>query len=335
MNNKNMLAEETILITGGTGSWGYELIEQLLKKTQAKKIRVYSRGEMRQYDMEKHFNNPRLQFIIGDVRDKERLFFACQNVDSVIHMAALKHVPVCETNPDEAIKTNINGTQNLIWAAIESRVKKVVDISTDKAVDPLNVYGVTKACAEKLCVSANLYTNDTKFACVRAGNVLGTNGSIIPLFKKQIQESKDLTITHADMTRFSMQVEEAIKLIFVALSTMQGGEIFVPKVPSCPVLTLAEVMNESLAGGKSQIKYIGIRPGEKLHETLISKNEASRTHDFGDYFIVLPYIPMPHLKTAHGKLQTHPALETEYTSENAQTLSHQELLSLLRQGGWI
>ncbi len=335
MDNKNMLAGETILITGGTGSWGYELIEQLLNNTQAKEIRVYSRGEMRQYDMEKHFNNPRLKFIIGDVRDKDRLLFACQNVDSVIHMAALKHVPVCETNPDEAIKTNINGTQNLIWAAIECKVKKVVDISTDKAVDPLNVYGVTKACAEKLCVSANLHTNHTKFACVRAGNVLGTNGSIIPLFKKQIQEAKDLTITHKDMTRFSMQVEEAIRLILVALSTMEGGEIFVSKVPSCPVLALAEVMNESLGGGKSQIKYIGMRPGEKLHETLVSKNEASRTHDFGNYFIVLPYIPMPHLKKAHEKIQTHPVLKTEYTSENAKILNHQELSQLLKLGGWI
>lgn len=323
---------EKILIIGGTGSWGQELTKQLLDSSNIDEIRIYSRGEHQQVEMARKFNSKKLKFIIGDIRDKNSLLSASKGVDTLFHLAALKHVPICEHNPDETIKTNINGTLNAVEVAFENNIKTFVLVSTDKAVDPINVYGVSKSMAEKIVVNANLRSSNTKFVCIRGGNVLGTNGSVVPLFKNQISRANSITITDANMTRYLMTLKEAISLIFNAIKFSKGGEIFVMKMPSVKILHLANLMISELGNNETIITTIGIRPGEKIHEVLVSKYEAPRTYDFNDYYVVLPYFNIEQLSVYYSN---QIVLEREYNSSENQFLSDEELKKLLNSEGWL
>lgn len=338
---KNIFTNARILITGGTGSWGNELATQLLEKyPQVSEIRIYSRNEHRQVEMKRKFNNPKLRFIIGDVRDKNILNFAMKNIDIVFHLAALKHVPVCEENSWEAVLTNIYGTQNVIESAILNEVKKVVDISTDKAVEPFNLYGITKAVGEKLMINANLNyyskgSNLPEYICIRGGNVIGTNGSVIPLFKEQLRKSNTITVTDQTMTRFLMSTREAISLIFTAVENSVGGELFVMKMPAATVETIGSVMIKLFGDSKSKIKIIGTRPGEKKDEVLVSKNESISAFHFSDkYFVILPQIASDSLKKIYAKGYKKFSDE-EFTSANTKRLSEDELETILRKEKWL
>jgi len=283
-----MFEGQRILITGSTGSWGQELTKQLLESYNPKKIIVYSRGELAQVNMQRKFNDPRLEFVIGDVRDYsavERVF--ARGVDYVAHLAALKHVPVCENQPQEAIKTNIDGTTNLVNAAIKYKIKKFLDVSTDKAVSPTNTYGFTKAVGEKIVIQANNLTDDTDFVCIRAGNVLGSNGSVVPLFIDQIARYNKITVTCGKMTRYFMTLPEAISLIFKAAEHSVGGETFVMHMPAFHIQTLAEVMIAHYGNSLTKIEEIGIREGEKMDELLISEHEAPRSVVYDDDYYVI------------------------------------------------
>lgn len=326
---------KTILITGGTGSWGNELTSQLISKHNPKEIRIFSRGEQRQVDMRRKFQNPKITYFIGDVRDFRRLKKTMEGVDIVFHLAALKHVPVCENEPWEAVQTNIVGTQNVIDAAIENRVTKVIDVSSDKAVDPLNTYGMTKAVGERLIIASNLSSQKTRFVCVRGGNVIASNGSVIPLFKSQIEKLNKVTITDETMTRFFMRVEDAVRLLLFAGSKALGGEILVMKAKSCLISVLADVMIENLGNSQTKKEIIGIRPGEKKHEVLVSRNEASRTLENGDYYVILPAIDIKkttayYLKTALKKFKGE-----DFSSLNSQKMTKNELLNILKKEGWL
>jgi UDP-N-acetylglucosamine 4,6-dehydratase len=274
-----------ILITGGTGSFGKKFVEIMLRDYRPNKIIIFSRDELKQHEMKVNgFNDPSLRFFIGDVRDKNRLKRAMSEVDAVIHAAALKQVPSCEYNPFEAVKTNILGAQNVIDAAIDCGVKQVVALSTDKAVNPVNLYGATKLCSDKIFIQGNSYagTKGTRFSCVRYGNVIGSRGSVIPLFLKQRIAGK-ITITDRRMTRFWISLEHAVEVVVKALSHMQGGEIFVPKIPSMKIVDLAE----AVAPG-CDIEIIGIRPGEKLHEILITVEDGRSTVEYDGLYVILP-----------------------------------------------
>lgn len=276
---------KTILITGGTGSFGRAFLKTLLAEDNPRSVRIYSRGEMLQYDTEKIFPDNRIRFFIGDVRDKERLSRAMNGVDIVVHAAALKQVPACEYNPIEAVKTNINGSINIINAAIDNNVDRVIALSTDKAVHPVNLYGSTKMVAEKLFVQGNSYAGGnchTKFSCVRYGNVVGSRGSVIPLFLEQRKTGK-ITITDDRMTRFWLTLEEGVAFVRKCLPIMSGGEVFVPKIPSMKVSDLAHVLAPD-----ARIEIIGIRPGEKLHEILLTEDEARHTKEYDTYFVIEP-----------------------------------------------
>jgi len=331
-----MLDGKILLISGGTGSWGNELITQLLSKYNPAQVRVYSRGEHRQVEMRQKFQKyPNLKFIVGDVRDRNILNLSMRNVDVVFHLAALKHVPVCEENVWEAILTNITGTQNVVEAAIENNVSTVVDISTDKAVDAFNLYGMTKACAEKIVVNAGFnYVTDTKFICIRGGNVIGTNGSVIPLFKKQILEDNCVTLTNPEMTRYLMSTRQAIGLVFKALEMAQGGETLVMRMPATTVQTMADSMIDLLGNGDTKSKVIGARPGEKLDEVLISKNDSLNTLQIdGDYFVILPQNSP---KATMDYYKKFPAMEpAEFNSRNATQLSQEDLKQILSKENWL
>ncbi len=283
-----MLSGKSILITGGTGSFGKAFIRTILDKYQhINRLVVYSRDELKQFEMRQTFAEselPKLRFFIGDVRDKERLQRAMERVDIVVHAAALKQVPACEYNPFEAVKTNVIGAQNVIEAAIDQGVKKVVALSTDKAAAPINLYGATKLTSDKLFVSANNFKgkNDIKFSVVRYGNVMGSRGSVIPLFLKKRHE-RVLPITDERMTRFNITLNEGVELVLFALAHMWGGEIFVPKIPSYRLVDVAR----AIAPG-CELKFIGIRPGEKLHEEMITATDALNTLEFEKYFVILP-----------------------------------------------
>lgn len=281
------LRNKTILVTGGTGSFGQKFAQIVYQTHKPKTIRIFSRGEYVQYQMAQKFRNDkhdRMRFLIGDVRDKERLQRAMNGVDIVVHAAALKQIVAAEYNPIEAVRTNINGTMNVIDAAIDNNVERVILISTDKAVNPVNLYGATKLCAEKLFIQANSYTGGrkTRFSCVRYGNVVGSRGSVIPLFLHQAKEGI-LTITHKDMSRFWITLEQGVEFVIRSIGPMRGGEIFVPKIPSVKTIDLARVL-----APQAKIKIIGIRAGEKLHEVLISKEEARHTKELKDCFIIEP-----------------------------------------------
>jgi UDP-N-acetylglucosamine 4,6-dehydratase/5-epimerase len=276
-----------IFVSGATGSWGQTLISMLLKKYNVKEIVCFSRGELQQVLMKRKFNNPKLKFVIGDIRDLESVKFATKGADYIFHLAALKHVPVCEENVQETIKTNIDGTNNIVKAAIENRVKKVIDVSSDKAVEPINLYGMTKAVGEKIIIQANDMSDYTKFVCIRGGNVMGSSGSVIPFFIDQIKNNGPITITDKRMTRFFLTLEEAIELLFKASIDSIGGETFVMNMPACYISDLAEVLMDVY--GQVEVKETGMRPGEKIDEMLISKHESSLTYCYdNNYFLTLP-----------------------------------------------
>jgi UDP-N-acetylglucosamine 4,6-dehydratase len=279
----SMLDGKTVLVTGGTGSFGKAFVEKALT-SKAKKVIVFSRDEQKHYQLERHFTDKRVRFFVGDIRDRDRLQTALRDVDIVVHAAAMKHVPICEYNPIEAVQTNVNGARNLIEAAMANGVERVIALSTDKAVSPANLYGATKLCMEKLLIAANAYAGDrrTRFSVVRYGNVMGSAGSVIPLFRNQMKNGK-LTITDARMTRFWIEMPEAVALVLRGLELMSGGEIFIPKLPTSDIETLAE----AVAPGTPRT-VVGIRPGEKLHETLISAEEARRTSDVEDLLVIWP-----------------------------------------------
>ncbi len=277
--------DKIILVTGGTGSFGKKFIEVMLKEHQPKKIIVYSRDELKQHEMRVGgFDHPALRYFIGDVRDRERLVRAMHGVDIVVHAAALKQVPACEYNPMEAIKTNIMGTANVVEAALDAGVKKVLSLSTDKAVNPVNLYGATKLAAEKLVVQSNAYAAGmaTRYSCVRYGNVVGSRGSVVPLFLKQRATGR-LTITDDRMTRFWLSLEQGVHFVITCIEQMEGGEVFVPKIPSTTVMDLAKAI-----APEAEIEIIGIRPGEKLHEVLISEDEARTTVEMERMYVVQP-----------------------------------------------
>lgn len=287
-----MLNNKSILITGGTGSFGKQFTEMILKNYDPKKIIIYSRDEFKQDVMRKHFGEKfpekisKLRFFIGDVRDKDRMYRAFKGVDYVIHAAAMKQVPACEYNPFEAIKTNIHGAQNIVDAALDCGVKKVVALSTDKAVNPINLYGGTKLVSDKLFVSANAYRGDegTVFSVVRYGNVSGSRGSVIPFFRDLLNNgTTELPITDTRMTRFWMTLDDAVDLVVKALEESKGGETYVFKNPSYKITDIAEAMNP---GGK--INVVGIREGEKLHEVMITSDDSRGTYDYGDHYIIYP-----------------------------------------------
>ncbi|OGZ39579.1 MAG: UDP-N-acetylglucosamine 4,6-dehydratase (inverting) [Candidatus Portnoybacteria bacterium RIFCSPLOWO2_02_FULL_39_11] len=279
----HFLDNKTILITGGTGSFGQSFTKYLLDNFKVRKVIVFSRDELKQFNMQKEYYDKRLRFFLGDVRDLRRLQRAFNGVDIVVHAAALKQVPMLEYNPFEAVKTNILGSQNVIEAAIDQGVKKVLLISTDKAVQPINLYGSTKLCAEKLFISGNSYSPDkTFFSCVRYGNVIGSRGSIVEILLKN-RDAKKVFITDERMTRFWISLEQSFKLVLFALETMAGGEIFIPKIPSMKLIELFEAI---VPQAKKEI--IGVRAGEKIHEVLLTADEARQAYDLGDYFAVLP-----------------------------------------------
>lgn len=275
---------KNILLTGGTGSFGKKFTEVVLREFNPNSLRIYSRGEFNQYQMKQEFNDKRLRFLIGDVRDRERLYRAMNGIDIVVHAAALKQVPACEYNPIEAVKTNIDGSVNVIDAAIDNSVEKVMAISTDKAVHPVNLYGATKMVAEKLFVQGNTYTGKgrTRFSCVRYGNVIGSRGSVIPLFKEQKKEGT-LTITDERMTRFWLTLDQGVHFVLDSIQRMTGGEIFVPKIPSMKITDLADAI-----APEAKKEFTGIRPGEKLHEIMITEDESRHAKEFSDYFIIEP-----------------------------------------------
>ncbi len=283
MTQNNLdLNDKVILVTGGTGSFGRKFTEVVLKKWQPKKLIIFSRDEYKQLEMAREFDSPALRFFIGDVRDGDRLHRAMRGVDIVIHAAALKQVPACEYNPFEAVKTNILGGANVIDAAIDCEVGKVLAISSDKAVNPINLYGATKLCAEKLFVQGNFYstTHGTRFSCARYGNVVGSRGSVIPLFIQQ-RSNGTVTVTDERMTRFWLTLENGVEFVLKALGAMRGGEIFVPKIPSMRIIDLVKTIAPNCT-----VKFTGIRPGEKIHEVLISEDEARQTVQLEDMFVI-------------------------------------------------
>jgi UDP-N-acetylglucosamine 4,6-dehydratase len=329
-----MFKNKKILITGGTGSWGQELTRKLLSY-QPNEIRIFSRNEFSQVNMQRSLSHQidRLKFVIGDVRDLEAVKKACEGVDYVFHLAALKHVPVCEWQPEEALKTNVLGTENVIRASIEQRVEKVIDVSTDKAVDPINFYGMTKAFGEKLMIRANELSDRTRFVCIRGGNVLGTNGSVVPFFKDQIKHGQDIPLTSREMTRFFLTISEAIDLLLKAAQEAIGGETFVMKMKACRIYDLAEVMRNVLAKTPIKINEIGIRVGEKLHEVLVSSNEAPSTYQYNDqYYVILPTHASRELFARYNPLSN--VTYSKYES-NMDLMNHVEIEQMLRDGGFL
>ena len=291
MEGQKMLNNKTILITGGTGSFGKKCLQMIFQRYNPKKVIIYSRDEFKQYNMKVELSNKvdmdKVRFFIGDVRDKERLMRAFHGVDYVIHAAAMKQVPTCEYNPMEAIKTNIHGAQNVIDAALDRGVKKVVALSTDKAVNPINLYGGTKLVSDKLFIAANAYTglNNTVFSVVRYGNVAGSRGSIIPLFRTLIENGEtELPITDYRMTRFWITLEQGVELVFKALEEAKGGETYISKIPSFKITDLAKAM---LPHGS--MKEIGIREGEKLHEVMVTRDDSRTTYEYDKHYIVYPH----------------------------------------------
>jgi UDP-N-acetylglucosamine 4,6-dehydratase len=325
-----MFHNKVILVTGGTGSWGYELIHQLLS-LNPKKIIVLSRNEASQVQMSRTIEDHRLSFCIGDIRDREALVKAFEGVDYVFHLAALKHVPVCEEQPLEALKTNVMGTQNVIEAALENGVKKVINVSTDKAADPINFYGMTKAIGEKLMIYANQISSDTRFICIRSGNILGSNGSVLQLFMNQIQ-TKEIKITDKRMTRFFLTRQNAIKLLLKAAMEGKGGEIFVMKSSAWRILDLAEVLIEE--SGKKDVSIVecGARPGERFHEVLISEHESQNTVVYDeDFLIVLPTITMPGLKQSYSDCLP---VKGNYCSKDL-LVTKEEIKQMLVESGFL
>jgi UDP-N-acetylglucosamine 4,6-dehydratase len=283
-----MFNNQSILITGGTGSFGKKYVKTLLTHYKPKKIIIFSRDELKQFEMQQIFNDPCMRYFIGDVRDAERVQRAMSGVDYVIHAAAMKQVPAAEYNPMECIKTNIMGAENVIMAAMDNKVKKVIALSTDKAANPISLYGATKLCSDKLFVAANniVGSKSTIFSVVRYGNVAGSRGSVVPFFKKIISEGCDhIPITHSEMTRFWITLQQGVDFVLKNFERMHGGEIFVPKIPSIKIIDLAQAYAPQLP-----VKIIGIRPGEKVHEIMCPSDESHLTLEFEDHFVLRPSI---------------------------------------------
>lgn len=327
-----MFNQKNILITGGTGSFGKKFVEIILQKYQPKKVIVYSRDELKQYEMAQTFNHKCMRYFIGDIRDKERLKFALNGVDICIHAAALKQVPTAEYNPMECIKTNIEGASNLIDAALFNNVGHIIALSTDKAANPINLYGATKLCSDKLFIAANNMKgiHQSKFSVVRYGNVVGSRGSVVPLFKKLIQEgAKELPITDERMTRFWITLEQGVDFVIKNLQRMHGGEIFIPKIPSMKILDIAKALAPHLP-----TKTIGIRPGEKLHEVMIPKDDSHLCLEFQDFFILMPTIqfqtPINYELTLLNEKGKQVIEGFEYSSDtNSQWLDTQSLNKMI------
>jgi UDP-N-acetylglucosamine 4,6-dehydratase/5-epimerase len=309
-----------VLVTGGTGSFGRKLIEVLLTRHDPAAVRVFSRDELKQSELRRDMDDERLRYLIGDVRDLPRLTRAMRGVDIVVHAAALKQVPACEYNPFEAVQTNVVGAENVVSAAIENDVPRTIALSSDKAVNPVNLYGATKLCAEKIVTQGNTYAADSpaRFSSVRYGNVVGSRGSVIPLFKAQAQ-SGVLTITDARMTRFWITLEQAVDFVIDSLGRMGGGEIFVPSLPSMRVADIAEAL-----APKAEQRVIGIRPGEKIHEILLTGDEARHSYEVSNGYVVLPELASWPLRTVEGGKPVEPGFE--YSSDtNERWLNVEEL----------
>ena len=320
-----------IFVSGATGSWGQTLITMLLNNHNVEEIVCFSRGELQQVLMKRKFNNNKLKFVIGDIRDYAAVKMATRNVDYIFHLAALKHVPVCEENVQETIKTNIEGTTNVVNAAIENRVRKVIDVSSDKAVEPINLYGMTKAVGEKIIVQANDLTDYTRFVCIRGGNVMGSSGSVIPFFIEQIKSGGPITLTDHKMTRFFLTLEEAIRLLFKASIDSIGGETFVMNMPACYIKDLAEVLMEVY--GKVEIRETGIRPGEKLDEMLISHHESKLSYCYDDnYFLTLPNNYNQALAVRYQDCKPFPY--SEFSSKTT-IMNKKEIKEMLKKGKFI
>ncbi|MEV9594211.1 UDP-N-acetylglucosamine 4,6-dehydratase (inverting) [Aliarcobacter butzleri] len=329
-----MFKGKNILITGGTGSFGKKYTKILLEKYTPNKIIIYSRDELKQYEMAQEYNDKCMRYFIGDVRDEARLKKATKDVDFIIHAAALKHVPIAEYNPMECIKTNINGAQNVIDAAIENGVSKVIALSTDKAANPVNLYGATKLASDKLFVAANnlVGTQDTKFSVVRYGNVVGSRGSVVPFFKKLINEGvKELPITDEKMTRFFITLEDGVNFVLKNFERMQGGEIFIPKIPSMKIVDMAKAIAPNLPH-----QIIGIRPGEKLHEIMCPADDSHLTLEFEDHYVIKPTIHfttrMDYQKNLLGEVGKPVVQGFEYNSgNNTQWLSSEDFLEMVKR----
>lgn len=279
--------DSSVLVTGGTGSFGHKFVELMLAKYRPRRLVIFSRDELKQSEMMKRFSDPSLRFFVGDVRDRDRLERAMHDVDVVFHAAALKQIPSCEYNPFEAILTNVMGTKNVIDAAVDQHVERVMFISTDKSVNPINLYGATKLCAEKLVVQGNVYGHGrgTRFGVVRYGNVIGSRGSVIPLFAEQRSRGR-VTVTDPAMTRFWIRLHDGVEFAIRCAALMQGGEIFVPKIPSMRIMDLVRALAPDC-----EVDFIGIRPGEKLHEILISEDESRQARELDDMFVIEPLYP--------------------------------------------
>jgi UDP-N-acetylglucosamine 4,6-dehydratase/5-epimerase len=325
-----MFNNKSVLITGGTGSFGKRFVQRILRDYNPKKIIIYSRDELKQHEMAKAFptESSPLRFFLGDVRDYNRLYQAFRDVDIVIHAAALKHVPAAEYNPSEFIKTNVLGAQNIIEAAIERKVNKVIALSTDKASNPINLYGATKLCSDKLFVSGNSYSGgqDTRFSVVRYGNVIGSRGSVIPFFMGH-RSKGFLPITDARMTRFLITLDQGIDLVWTAMRESEGGEIFVPKIPSMKMVDLAQAIAPDC-----ELRFTGIRPGEKLHESMISEDDAGFTYDHGHFYTIQPAIRNWSVKNKdHLKSAKLTAPGFSYTSDkNDRWMTKETLLDTLK-----
>ncbi len=327
-NNKN------ILITGGTGSFGKKYVETILSSFKPNKIVVFSRDELKQFEMSQKFNDKCMRYLIGDVRDKNRLDVVCEGIDYIIHAAALKHVPIAEFNPTECIKTNINGAQNVINAALKNNVLKVIALSTDKAANPINLYGATKLASDKLFVAANnmVGKNNTRFSVVRYGNVVSSRGSVIPFFKNLIDNgAKELPITDIRMTRFLITLQSGVNFVLKNFERMQGGEIFVPKIPSMKMVDLATALAPNL-----KHKIIGIRPGEKLHEVMCPADDSHLTLEFDDHFVIQPSIPLSRnidfQVNAINEKGTSVDIGFEYSSiKNDLWLNEEDFLNLIKE----
>lgn len=333
-----MFDDKTVLITGGTGSFGKKYVETLLANYQPKKIIIYSRDELKQFEMQKIFSYESMRYFIGDVRDAERLNMAMKDVDLVIHAAALKQVPAAEYNPMECIKTNINGAENVINASNNNNVEKVIALSTDKAANPINLYGATKLASDKLFVAANNITGSarTKFSVVRYGNVIGSRGSVVPFFKSLIdQDAQVLPITDKNMTRFWITLKQGVDFVFKNFDRMHGGEIFVPKIPSIKITDLADAMAPEI-----QQEFVGIRPGEKLHEIMCPADDSHLTIEFEDHYVICPTIrfnngEIEFTQNKLGENGKYVQRGFEYNSgDNSHFLTTEEIKKINKQEGF-
>ena len=326
-----MFNDQSVLVTGGTGSFGHKFIRTLLDRYKARRIVVFSRDELKQFDMQQEFDHNSMRFFLGDVRDRERLVQAMRDIDFVVHAAALKQVPAAEYNPTECIRTNVNGAENVIHAALANGVKKVIALSTDKAASPINLYGATKLVSDKLFVAANNIAGNqpTRFSVVRYGNVVGSRGSVVPFFRKLIADgTTELPVTDARMTRFWITLQHGVDFVIAGFERMYGGELFIPKIPSVRIADLATAMAPQLAQ-----RIIGIRPGEKLHELMISRDDSLNTVEFPDHYVICPSIRFieqrDYSTNVLGENGKPPPSGFKYSSDlNPQFLGLEEILAI-------